>query len=106
MSTLNINLGNDFGTDLSSRNRAGSLRESIIIAIESSPVPGTLVIFDLSRVRSISHSFADELFAILVAEQGDEWFRHHIRVENVSPIVRETILEAIQLRLDECGVSA
>ena len=47
----------------------------------------------------MSDSLADELFAVLIEERGDDWFCQHIRVQNLTPILRTTLLEAIQFRV-------
>ena len=98
MNKVVIPVAIDFGTDLSSRHRAADLR----LTVELRCAAGDLVVIDLNQVRSVSHSFADELFAVLVSEHGDEWFRSHVKVENATPAVRLTILESILLRL-ECA---
>lgn len=98
MNIHTIDLGAEFGTDLSSRHRASELRVSVEGRIASGDV-GKITI-DLHGVRTISHSFADELFAVLVLDFGEEWFREHLRLVRSSPSVRQTILEAIQQRLE------
>lgn len=98
MTTQQIDLGQQLGTDLSSRQRAGTLRREFVRQLDTGLID--LLVLDLSSVRSISHSCADELFSVLVAERGEAWFKTHIQVTNMSAIVRQTILEAIQLRLE------
>jgi len=51
-------------------------------------------------VRSISHSFADEVFAILVVSMGDEWFREFIHAQNLTGALRLSVLSAIERRLE------
>lgn len=88
---------NDYGTDVSSRTRASELRSSI----EGIASQGNAVELDFSGVRTISPSFADELFGLLVERHGEEWFRTHVHVANLSSFVRKTILEAVANRLHE-----
>lgn len=83
------------GTDLSSRSTGRRLRDQA----ERLATNGAVVL-DFNGVRSVSHSFADELLAVLVATRGEEWFRDHIRVVNHAPSVRFAILDAIQHRID------
>ena len=47
----------------------------------------------------MSDSMADELFAVVIEERGEDWFRQHIRVRNLSPLLRSTLLQAVQSRL-------
>lgn len=81
------------GQDISSRTRAADLRHALLAAVPNGPVH-----LDFAGVRTISDSFADELFAVLVAERGEEWFREHLRLINLAPALRATILEAISER--------
>ena len=81
------------GTDISSRTRARWLREQIVDS-------GDECLIDFGGVRSVSHSFADECFAVLVVEHGETWFREHIKLLNCPTAIRETILEAILQRLE------
>ena len=83
-----VNLALEYGTDLSSRRRAATLRREIT---------GQTVV-NFADVRTISDSFADELFAVLVAERGEDWFKANVRVVNLPAHIRETILRAIQSR--------
>ena len=86
----------ELGSDLSSRARASALRARVVSAVEGGCQH---VHVDLQGVRTISSSFADELFAVIVAAKGEEWFKAHIKVVNVSVSLRRTILEAIEDRL-------
>jgi hypothetical protein len=95
MNTYKIQIAEQYGTDLSNRYRAAQLRGEIASASSSE----VLFEIDLARVRTISDSFADELFAVLVVEQGEEWFKQRVRVTNVTDEVRRTILSAIYERI-------
>ncbi len=83
----------DLGHFLSSRHSAAELRERIIL------VDGPVVV-DLAGVESLSDSFADELFAVLVQDFGHEWFAKNISVSGMSSDVRQTILRAVHLRCE------
>ena len=92
-----ILIRSDYGTDVSSRQRAAELR----VAVEAQIGQGCCVELDFSGVRSISSSFADELFGLLVDSHGEAWFREHIRVLGLSPFLRRTILESVANRIGE-----
>jgi len=87
----------EIGKHLSSRDRARRLREQLVREIRGDECRA---IVDLAGVRSVSHSFADEFFAVLVAERGADWFRRCIQFANASPGVRTAVLEAIVARID------
>lgn len=89
-----ICIATDIGVDISSRTRAAALRQAIEADCD-------ITRLDFSGVRTISDSFADELFGVLVEQRGDEWFRTHVQVTNLSDALRATILEAIANRLNE-----
>jgi anti-anti-sigma regulatory factor len=81
------------GEYLSSRHVASSLRERILRA-------GGPVVVDLSGVESLSDSFADELFAVLVQDHGHDWFAATVSVIGLSQPIRQTILRAVHLRCE------
>ena len=95
--TTPIDIATEYGTDLSSRHRAAGLRVLILALIDAGTTPVTV---DFANVRSLSESFADEAFAVIVAERGEDWFRQHLRLLNLSASVRLSILEAVEER---CG---
>lgn len=98
MTTQLIVLRDRLGTDISNRYQAAILRQEVGTIIDSHG-PDAIVEFDFAGVRTVSDSLADELFAVLVEERGEEWFRQHIRVQNLSPVLRQTLLQAVQFRL-------
>ncbi len=98
MTTQLIVLRDRLGTDISSRHQAAILRQEVVAVIDSRGADST-VDFDFAGVRTISDSLADELFAVLIEERGEAWFRQHIRVRNLTSILRTTLLQAIQSRL-------
>ena len=100
MTTYRFQIAHDYGTDLSSRHRAAQLRNTIV---EASSHSGATCEVDFAGVRTLSDSFADEVFAVLVAEHGEDWFREHVAVVNLPPRIRTTILETIADRLSLSG---
>lgn len=92
-----ILIRSDYGTDVSSRQRAAELR----VVVESHVGQGHCVELDFTGVRSLSSSFADELFGLLVESHGEAWFRDHIRVHGLAPLHRRTVLESVANRLGE-----
>ncbi len=90
----------DLGTDLSSRHRASSLRNTIVATVEAEQAR---VCLDFTDVRTVSSSFADELIAVLVVVRGDEWFRENISVTGMSADVRQTVLESVDERISDRG---
>ena len=92
-----VEIAKTYGSDLSSRHRAAELRLVLLTQIDSGIVPVTL---DFAGVRSLSESFADEAFAVIVAEKGEAWFRDHLRLVNLTAAVRLSILEAV---FERCG---
>ena len=89
------------GTDLSSRSTGARLRQQVLSLAKEGRV-----VLDFADVRSVSHSFADEFLAVLVEEQGEPWFRDHVKLVNHSSAVRLAILDAIQYRLVATGRAA
>lgn len=85
------------GSDVSSRFRAAQLREDVIRIVEAAGQAS----LDFSGVRTISESFADELFAVLIYDRGEAWFRTHVKVIGLEPLTRATVLETIAQRLHE-----
>lgn len=81
------------GEYLSSRHVASGIRERILLA-------GGPVVVNLSGVKSLSDSFADELFAVLVQDHGHDWFAATISVVGLSHPIRQTILRAVHLRCE------
>lgn len=94
---ISVLVGNEYGTDVSSRQRAASLRA----VVESYVSENGQVELDFVGVRTISSSFADELFGILVASHGDTWFRDHVRVVGLTPPLRRIVLESVFNRVGE-----
>lgn len=90
-----VEIAKAFGTDLSSRQRAAALRLDISSQTAAGNAPVTL---DFAGVRTVSESFADGAIAVLVVERGEQWFRQNVRLVNLSPSVRLSVLEAVDER--------
>lgn len=93
------------GSDLASRVSAGRLRDKVDAAIAA----GKFAVIDLTHVISISESYADELFAVLVEQYGLEWFSNNIQLLYQQPNsdhVLLTIATAIRRRLANQDSSA
>lgn len=87
----------DFGQDLSGRATAIQCRQRVLKLLQEGEVR---VSVNFSGVRTVSESFADELFGVLVASCGEEWFRQKLKLDGLNPDVRLTILAAIQSRIE------
>ena len=98
MTTQLIVLRDRLGTDISNRYQAAILRQEVVTIIDSHG-SDAIAEFDFTGVRTMSDSLADELFAVVVEERGEDWFRQHIRVRNLSSVLRQTLLQAVQSRL-------
>jgi hypothetical protein len=92
-----VEVATEFGTDLSSRTRANHLRQRIAAAIDSGCAPVTV---DFSGVRTISTSFADEVFAVLIQERGEDWFTASIHIAASPEHITHAILNAIAARCE------
>ncbi len=84
------------GTDLASRRSAAHLRNQVADVLKS----GDKVTFDLSNVVSLSESYADELFGVLVLEYGITEFVASVSIRGASRNVLRRIAEAIKERLE------
>ncbi len=85
-----------FGTDISSRLTGVNVRHAITQALADG-VPRVRV--DCAGVRTLSESFADEVFGVLVAEHGKPWFKAHVEVAGLTDHTRAAILRAVAERL-------
>ncbi|HEY1602107.1 MAG TPA: STAS-like domain-containing protein [Pirellulales bacterium] len=89
-----ISIANEIGIDISSRARGAELRAKVEQQIRA----GNKVVLDFVGVRTISDSFADELFGVLLEDYSDIWFRENVEVRNIAQFPRKTILGAIEQR--------
>ena len=92
-----VRVAHEFGIDLSSRARASLLRRRIAAAIDSGCAPVTI---DFTDVRTISTSFADEVFAVLAQDRGEEWLTSGIRLVATPEHIAETIVSTIAHRCE------
>lgn len=83
------------GTDLASRRSAALLRASINDLLDAN----VAVRIDLSNVQSISESYADELFGVLVLEHGLDVFSDNVSINCNERGVLKYIVKAIKERL-------
>ena len=83
-------------TDLGSRHAAAKFR----LRVEEHALLGEKVVIDLGAVLSISESYADELFGVIVARRGLEWLADHVVFIRTDPAVFHAIVTAIRQRLE------
>jgi hypothetical protein len=81
-------------TDLASRSLAAQERTQI----ENLLASNDMVQVDLGRVASISESYADELFGVLVLKRGLEFVTQHLRIVNAADNVLRPIAVAMKRR--------
>ncbi len=93
----------EMGKDLASRERARRLREDFVRELGQAPHH---LIFDFEGVRTLSDSFADELVAVLVEQNGAEWFKEHVRLVNLTAAHRHVVLSAVAARLSRVRASS
>ena len=82
-------------TDLASRSLAAQERATI----ESLLSTNDTVKVDLAKVSSISESYADELFGVLVLQRGLEYVTKHLRIVNAADSVLRPIAVAMKRRI-------
>ncbi len=92
---MTIKISSDYGTDISSRKSAAQLRKHTVSEVD---LHGSIVL-DFADVRTVSSSFADEAFAILVLERGEAWFKNSVKVINLSKPVKLSIIASVRDRL-------
>lgn len=81
-------------TDLASRPLAAKEREAICALLSGNEK----VVIDLANVESISESFADELFGVLVLECGFDYVIQKIKLVNAADDVIRSIAIAMKRR--------
>ncbi|MFM9913268.1 MAG: STAS-like domain-containing protein [Methylophilaceae bacterium] len=82
-------------SDLASRQAAAELRANV----EQSVLAGNQVAISFKGVFSVSESYADELFGVLVIRYGLDWLSDHVAIQNAEPVVFRAIVSAIRQRL-------
>ncbi|NDD84848.1 DUF4325 domain-containing protein [bacterium] len=80
-----------YGSDLSSTKLAAELRQSILEEIDL----GFNVEIDFKDVRSLSTGWTRNAFGVIVKEKGEDFFKNHILLNNMSNGVRKSVLEGI-----------
>lgn len=83
--------------DLASRRLAIVERHKI----EAYLIESKVVYLDLSDVESISESYADEIFGVLVVKHGINSVLNSIKLENASPAILKSVAKVIQRRKHE-----
>ncbi len=81
-------------SDLASRRTAALERKSL----EEALIFGDFVEVDLRQVNSISESYSDELFGVLVAKHGLSTFLNHVKILNAKENILKSIAIVIQRR--------
>jgi len=80
-----------YGSDLSSTKLAAELRKSILDEIDL----GFNVEVDFKDVRSLSSGWTRNVFGVIVKTKGEDFFKNHILLSNMSKGVRQSVLEGI-----------
>ncbi|UCQ55696.1 STAS-like domain-containing protein [Edwardsiella tarda] len=83
--------------DLASRSLAIPQRHKI----ESLLREGKVVSLDLKGVFSISESYSDEIFGVLVVKLGAKKILSSLKIKNASPYILRSIAKVIQRRSNE-----
>lgn len=81
-------------SDLASRTLASRERSCLSKQLASCEQ----VVIDLKEVESISESFADELFGVLVMERGFDFVVQHVKIVNADDDVLRSIAIAMKRR--------
>lgn len=86
----------NFGETLVFRAHGSEVRNYILDALNDLP-PGKRLIFDMNGVKAITSSFADECFAKLVQDFGEE-IKNKTTFINANDFSRKVISESINRR--------
>lgn len=81
-------------TDLASRALASRSRTSLSSKLSDCEQ----VVIDLGRVQSISESFADEFFGVLVMQRGFDFVVQHVKIINAADHVLRPIAISMKRR--------
>ncbi|NEK83098.1 MAG: STAS-like domain-containing protein [Pantoea ananatis] len=87
--------------DLASRTQAIPQRHKI----ETLLFEGNTIKLDLSGVLSLSESYSDEIFGVLVVKHGQKKILSCLKVQNASPTILKSIAKVIQRRSNELKLS-
>jgi hypothetical protein len=80
-----------YGSDLSSTKKATELRQSILQDIDL----GFNVEVDFKDVRSLTNGWTRNAFRVIIKNNGEQFFKDHILLSNMSKRVKQTVLEGI-----------
>ena len=80
-----------YGTDVSSTKLAFELREDILEHISL----GFNVELDFKNIRTMTTGWSRNLIGLIVRDKGEQFFKDHITIKNMSDIVRTNMLEGI-----------
>jgi hypothetical protein len=80
-----------YGSDLSSAKLAAELCKSILEEIDL----GFNIEVDFKGVRSLSNGWTRNAFGVIVKEKGEDFFKNHILLSNMTKSVKQSILEGI-----------
>lgn len=83
--------------DLASRRLAITERNHIEQLLKSSAI----LKLDLKDVKSLSESYSDEIFGVLVVKHGVEYVLGKLKIENASTSILKSIARVIQRRNHE-----
>lgn len=83
-----------WGTVLTERDLGKKIRTHFLNSI----LKGDTIVVDFTDVQMITSSFADELFAKLIAEVGESKVKSEVKLVNISPTIKIIINEAIFTR--------
>lgn len=84
-----------YGSDLSSTKLAVELRKDILEQIDL----GFNVELDFENVRTVTKGWSRNLLGVILKEQGEDFIKNHILVNNMNKNVRKYVLEGIQQML-------
>jgi hypothetical protein len=80
-----------YGSDLSSTKLATELRTSILEEIDL----GFNVEVDFKDVRSLTSGWTRNAFGVIIKQKGEDFFKNHVLLSNMSKGVRRSVLEGI-----------
>lgn len=80
-----------YGSDLSSTKLATELRKSILEEIDL----GFNVEVDFKGVRSLSSGWVQNSFGVIVKTKGQDFFKDHILISNMTKGIKKSMLKGI-----------
>jgi len=97
-----IKIADIFGESLNTRFYGASLKDLIMKEYNND----NQVILDFNNVKSISQSFADQCFGIIVAEIGLESFQKKFKIINIKDNIAKMIKYVALKRADKIAVKS